>query len=401
MSLGKERIRAAMPARELDRRYAEIRKAMKAENIDILIAQNDNMYLGGYVRYFLGIPAVNGYPVTVLFPANDDMTTITHGGPPDIPGPPAYAVHRVKNKVTFPYFRTVRYTNQWDAEETVKIIKARGDKKVGVIGMGMMGAAFYTYVKEHLPTVEIVEATEMLDEIKAVKSADELVFVRRAIETQDLVMAAVPSMLRPGRYEFEVRNDLIHLLADFGSEEQLMRLGSAPNGQPAGTVHNYYQKRRIEWGDQFNVMIEPNGPGGYYGECARTWVLGEPTKELLKAWDDALAAQNYAAELSKPGVDVATIFTRYNQFVVAMGYAPEGRVFAHGQGYDLVERPLIRDDENMTLKANMVLAIHPLLVTSTALAFPCDDFLVTENGARIMHQTPRQIFTVGSEGRLY
>ncbi|MGA3126293.1 MAG: M24 family metallopeptidase [Candidatus Korobacteraceae bacterium] len=401
MSFGKESIRAPLPTRELDRRYLEIRKAMKAEGIDILVVQNDNMYLGGYVRYFLGIPAVNGYPVTVLFPYDDDMTTITHGGPPDRPGPPDFAVHHVKNKVCFPYFRTVRYTNKWDAEETVKIIKARGDKKVGVIGLGLMHAAFYTYVKEHLTGVEIVEATDMVDEIKAIKSADELVYVRRAVETQDIVMAAVPFMLRPGRHEFEVRNDIIHMLADLGSEEQLMRLGSAPNGEPAITAHNYYQNRKIDWGDQVTIMVEPNGPGGYYGECARTWVLGEPTQDLLKAWDDALAAQKYAAALSKPGVHVAEIFTKYNEFIVARGYTAEGRVFAHGQGYDLVERPLIRDDEDMTLKADMVLAIHPLLVTSTAWAFPCDDFLVTAAGAERMHKTPSEVFAVGSEGRIF
>lgn len=401
MSFGKERIRAPMPTRELDRRYSEIRGAMKAEDIDILIIQNDNMYLGGYVRYFLGIPAVNGYPVTVLFPVDDDMTTITHGGPPDRPGPPDFAVHRVKNKVSFPYFRTARYTNKLDAEETVKIIKARGDQKVGVIGLGMMHAAFYTYVIENLPGVDIVEATDMVDEIKAVKSEDELVYVRRAIEIQDIVMAAVPSLLRPGRYEFEVRNDIIHMLADFGSEEQLMRLGSAPNGQPAATVHNYYQKRKIDWGDQFSIMIEPNGPGGYYGECARTWVLGEPTKDLLKTWDDALAAQKYAAGLSKPGVHPMEIFEKYNEFIVAKGYTAEGRLFAHGQGYDLVERPLIRDDEEMALKAGMVLAIHPLLVTNTAWAFPCDDFLVTETGCELMHKTPREVLVVGTEGRIY
>jgi Xaa-Pro aminopeptidase len=401
MSFGKERIRAAMPTRELDRRYAAIRKAMVAAGLDILIVQNDNLYLGGYVRYFLGIPAVNGYPVTVLFPANDDMTTITHGGPPDRPGPPDFAVHQVAMKINFPYFRTAHYTNKWDAAEVVKIIKRRGDQRVGVIGLGMMHAAFYCYVKENLPGVTIVEATDMVDHIKAVKSDDELLYVRRSVEVQDIVMEAVPSMLRPGRYEFEVRNDLIHLLADFGSEEQLMRLGSAPSGQPAGTVHNYYQKRTLEWGDQVNIMIEPNGPGGYYGECARTWVLGEPTRDLLQAWDDGLAAQDFASRLCKPGAEGGAILDQYNQFLVERGYAPEGRVFAHGQGYDLVERPLIRGEEDMRLEANMVLAIHPLLVTDTALAFPCDDFLVTANGGELLHKTPRKIFAVGARGCIY
>ena len=43
-----------------------------------------------------------------------------------------------------------------------------------------------------------MEATDQVDRIKAVKSEDELVFVRKAIETQDVVFAAAPSIIRPG-----------------------------------------------------------------------------------------------------------------------------------------------------------------------------------------------------------
>lgn len=396
----KFRLRAPMPTREMERRYAEIRKAMKEKGIDILIAQNDNQYLGGYVRYFLGIPAVCGYPVTVLFPADDEMTTIFHGGPPDRPGPPEWAVHKVKDRVQFPYFRTVHYTNAWDAAETVKRIKARNDKKVGIVGLGAMQAAYYIYIRENLPGVEIVEASDLVDRIKAVKSEDELVFVRRAVETQDMVMAAVPTMLRPGRYEYEVRNDVIHMLADFGSEEQLIRIGSSPIGTLAPQMHNLYQHRKIEWGDQFGLMIEPNGPGGYYGECARTWVLGEPPQDLLKAWDDSVAAQKFAASLCKPDAKPADIIKKYNDYVVSKGYPPEQRVFAHGQGYDLVERPMIRPEEYMELKAGMILAIHPLIVTANAWAFCCDDFLITESGGVRLHKIPQDILVIGTEGRI-
>ena len=41
------------------------------------------------------------------------------------------------------------------------------------------------------------------------------------------------------------------------------------------------------------------------------------------------------------------------------GYRPERRLYAHGQGYDLVERPLIREDEPMKIKAGMNITVHP------------------------------------------
>jgi hypothetical protein len=47
----------------------------------------------------------------------------------------------------------------------------------------------------------------------------------------------------------------------------------------------------------------------------------------------------------------------------------EKPLYAHSQGYDLVERPAIRDDEPMKLKANMNMTVHPIAASKTAFAW--------------------------------
>jgi Xaa-Pro aminopeptidase len=392
--IAKERIRAAIPARELERRWLAVRKSMKASGLGALVLQNDNQYLGGYVRYFIDIPTEQAYPMTVVFPVDDEMTVVSSGGPPLPPSPPEWAVRGVKTRIGRPYFRTLHYTNGFDAEEVVKVLKARGDKRVGLVGLGAMHAAFYIYLKENLPGVELVEATDLVDRIKAVKSEDELAYVRKAIETQDMVFAAMPAIIRPGKYEYQVRSEIARILTDLGSEEQLIMMSSAPPGQKAANIHSFYQNRQIQWGDQVCIMIEPNGPGGFYGEVSRTWVLGDPPKELLKLWDVALEAQKRAAALARPGAKPGDILKAHNEFMAGKGYPPEGRLFAHGQGYDLVERPAFRPEEDMLLQANMVVAIHPFAATDTAFGFCCDNFLITERGAERLHRTPQQVITI-------
>lgn len=392
--LFKERIRAAIPTRELERRWSTVRKAMQAAGIGALVLQNDNQYLGGYVRYFIDIPTESAYPMSVVFPVDDEMTVISSGGPPLPPSPPMWAVRGVKSCIGKPYFRTLHYTNTLDADEVLKALKARNDRKIGVVGLGAMHAAFYNHLRDNLPGVEIVEATDLVDRIKAIKSEDELVYVRRAIETQDMVFAAVPTIIRPGKYEYEVRSEIAHMLTDLGSEEQLIMMSSAPPGQKAGNIHSFYQNRQIQLGDQICIMIEPNGPGGFYGEVARTWVLGEPPKELLHLWEVALEAQKRAAVMSKPGVKPGDIFQAHNEFIVGKGYQAEGRLFAHGQGYDLVERPAYRMEEDMLLQTNMVVAIHPFAATDTAFGFCCDDFLITPSGANRLHKTPQEVLVI-------
>src|SRR5437763_11377157 len=80
MSTASERITTAISDRELERRWQATRAEMRARNIDALVMQNANDWLGGYVKWFTDIPATNGYPKTVIFHAGDPMTLIEMGG---------------------------------------------------------------------------------------------------------------------------------------------------------------------------------------------------------------------------------------------------------------------------------------------------------------------------------
>ncbi|MDR1321978.1 MAG: M24 family metallopeptidase [Gracilibacteraceae bacterium] len=389
-----ERIRFPIPQRELERRWQAIRAGMAQEGIDALIAQDGNQWLGGYVRYLTDIPGENQYIMSVYFPADEEMTIITSGGDPLPPAPPEWAVRGVKTRKSLPYFRSLNYTDPFDAEEICQIIKARGDKKVGWIGLGHFSAYFYQYLKDHLPQVEFVDATDMVDGIKAVKSEDELIYVRKCVNMQDVVCAALPSIVIPGKYEYQIRGEVIKILEELGSEEQLIMLGAEKMGARTGHFPPFYHNRRVDKGDQFFIMIEVNGPGGYYGEIGRTWCLGEPSRELVAAYETAFEAQHRAAALLKPGVVPAQVLEANNAFMVSQGYLAENRLFAHGQGYDLVERPAFRHEETMLLQAGMVVAVHPIAFNDKAYAFACDNYLVTESGCELLHKTPQEVLLI-------
>src|SRR4051795_453873 len=74
-----ERLQTPISDAELERRWAAVRAAMAAEKIDVLLMQNNNDHMGGYVKYFTDLPATNGYPMTVVFPQDDDMTVVSQG----------------------------------------------------------------------------------------------------------------------------------------------------------------------------------------------------------------------------------------------------------------------------------------------------------------------------------
>lgn len=386
--------RWAISDAELERRWGLIRAEMKKENIDCLIIQNDNRYRAGMVRYFTDIGCLSN-PVTVLFPINDGMTLFANGGGYSPPQTPPYACRGVKDLIGVPVFPTYNAAvNSPDADAVVEIVKQRGYRKIGVVRPNSMLGLFYQKILTGLKELEIVDFTEFVDHIKARKSPEELMYVQKAAITQDYVAEAIPAFLKPGKFEYEIRHQICQLLGDLGSEEQLIMIGSAPAGQRAGHKAHFFQNRRIEKGDQVFVMIEPNGPGGYWAELGRTYVLGEPPKELLEVWDDAVKAEMYTASLLKPGVTAAEVFHKYDEFIKEMGYASETRIFAHGQGYDLMERPGIRPDETMVLDSNMNIAIHPTLAKGSGYAFACDNFISGPDGGRRIHTLRQEIIAV-------
>jgi len=393
--LRREKLREPISKKELERRWRAVREAMAKEGLDCLIMQSRNRYLGGYVRYFTDIPAQHSYPRSVIFPLDDEITMISHGAPPPSPAsPPEWTVHGVKKRITLPYLPSLNFTKTMEAKAVADAIKSYKVKRVGIVSKATISASVYEYLMENLPEVDMWDATDMVDEIKAVKSEEEIRLVKKTAELQDKVFAAILASVRPGVREYELRAEIQRLCINLGSEQQLIMIGSAPAGTPARQLFEFYQNRTLKNGDSVCIMIEVNGPGGFYGEIGRTVCIGEAPRALLDTWANAVVAQDKTAEIMKPGAKPEELINTHNKLLASMGYPLEGRLLSHGQGYDLVERPGICPGEKMTIKAGMNIVIHPTLITKESYAFCCDNYLITDSGAVRIHKTPREVFIV-------
>ena len=93
-----------------------------------------------------------------------------------------------------------------------------------------------------------------------------------------------------------------------GSEQGWYMAASGPVGTPAVMGPPHLQNRTIREGDQFCMLIENSGPGGYYGEIGRTWVLGKASQDMKDEFAFVLEAQKFTLDLLIPGADPADIF---------------------------------------------------------------------------------------------
>jgi Xaa-Pro aminopeptidase len=393
-----QRVATPISSGELERRWRLARDIMTGSNVDALVMQNNSDWIGGTVKWFTDVPATNSYARSVLFFRSDLMTVVEmgpFGGRRLLKGedPDYRGVGEVHTSAPF---SSIGYTANYDADLIAADLIARRARKVGLVGPAGMFATFLDRLRQRLKGVaELIDLTDAVDRVKAVKSAEELARLRETAAMQDRVFAKVLAAIRPGMRDIE-----LSALAQYegqleGSEQGIFLCSSAPLGQSASFRPRHFQNRTIRKGEHFTLLIENNGPSGFYTEIARAIVLGKASNQLIDTFEAVKEAQAHSVSQIRPGASAKEIFAAHNAFMTARGLPPENRLYAHGQGYDMVERPLVRHDETMAIEPDMCLAVHPGFDNGECWAVICDNFIVHGNRApEHIHRTPQKVFEV-------
>jgi Xaa-Pro aminopeptidase len=246
-----------------------------------------------------------------------------------------------------------------------------------------------------LSQAEIVDSTDLLDRIKAIKSDEELRLIRGVAAQQDEAMGIAFAAVKPGMEEKQVAELANHHMRSRGSMQGILMTGSGPVGTPSGITMPFMQGRRVEAGDQFHFLLEVNGREGFFTELGRFGMMARIPQEIQEQFDLLLEARQVSLERMRPGASPRDIWEAHNSFFRARGLKEETRLYSHSQGYDLVERPLIRSDEDMLLEENMVFAVHPMLATPTSFTWICDNFLVRRDGPpERLHRFPEKVIEI-------
>jgi len=395
MSKG-ERVLNPISKQELERRWAAVRDQMGTAGLDALVVQGfgNMMGGGGYFRWLTGMVAPTTKPQTVIFPARGLMTLVTHGNfneekkfdgtAAELPG--------VGCQLGTPSFAAVSYTCGYEPELIGREIKKSGYRTVGLVGEDSMYFGFGKRLQQVADGVTYVDATELLDPFRAIKSPEEIALVRRSAAMQDEIMEKIRGHIRPGMKDFEVMCYGQYLGQMLGSENGYFLGSSAPPGEPASIRQRNQQGRTIHEGDILYFQCENGGPGGQFTHLGRFFVLGKAPQYLTDAFGAMLEAQSFTLKLLQPGAKCAEIFAEYNVYMRGKGLQEEGRIHCHGQGYDYVERPLVRSDESMTIAANMNLGLHPAHSNQKMFVTVCDNFLTHADGSiERLHRTPLEI----------
>jgi Xaa-Pro aminopeptidase len=382
---------------ELSRRWQATRTQMRARGIEALVVQNSSDWVGGYIRWFSNQPATNGYPCSLMFPLEGGMSFIEQGpfGGLRIADKTESDTTGIERRLTTPSYPSVAYTGSYDAEIIAAEIRRVGARRVGLVAPASMYHSFGQHLGELLVDTDIVDATDTIDRIKAIKSPEERALIRQVAAMQDETMRRVASYIKPGLKDFEVAAYAQYVGQQLGSEQGIFIGSSAPTGQAASFRPRSMQGRTMEHGDVYSLLVENNGAGGYYTELSRIFVLGRAPQDLQDAYAAVLDAQRFGLSLLVPGTRCSDVFAQHNAYLNQRAIPQERRLSMHGMGYDMVERPLIRQDEVMQIEENMSIVCHPGILNDRMFVHNTDNYFVEARGVSdCLHQTPKMIFEV-------
>ena len=172
-----ERLNRPISDGELERRWHAVRSAMETAGIDVLIAQANNDFMGSYVKWLTDLPATQGYFQTVVFPRDAGMVMIGQGGfGHDVAVPPEGDGTRrgVARVMTTPSYATSGFAHANETELTLKALAPYAGGTIGLVGVATLPWVLVDGLKHALTRATFVDASDLVDRIKAIKSDEEI-----------------------------------------------------------------------------------------------------------------------------------------------------------------------------------------------------------------------------------
>jgi Xaa-Pro aminopeptidase len=366
---------------EVERRHKALSQMLKALKLNVVLIERakDNNE-----RWITDSSSVGGSSVGLfIFPA-EGIPMVTQGYRLVEEGP---SEGFDQNKMTI-----VTPSNEiYGSISAVDLKFFMGDsKRLGETYPGEMVADLHNYLKRKLLDVELVDLTDELNALAAVKSEAEMEAFEMVVQEHEVVFKAVDAMLRIGRLEREIVNEVRWQAYKHGCSGSNMvdsarvEMISNPQNQPIPAEDLNYPGRRLQASDCVSIRMQAKGCNGYYGAIGRCWVIGDPSAETIKRWNDAVAAQDFVASKIVPGTTLRDIAAKTEAYLKKRGYAAPGGAYIHSIGYAAISGPCVNGrGKDTPLYEGMVLSVHPGIYKNRSdFVFTCDDlYHVTKNGA--------------------
>ena len=365
---------------EYARRYAAMRAAMRERDISALVLYGTpSMY--HEVLYLSNVPTTQ--EAMLIVPVEGDPVLLVQ-----------YFNH-AQNARRVACIEDVRWGGPDSAASAASILRELGLAAATIGITGMMPLQRYTTLQRELPQATLVDFSLHFQQLRLVKSEEEIGFLRRGAELSDRAMEALEREARPGITEYELAAIVEGAYLGLGGKNHIHYMATTPMQQPTVCVPAQHQSARVlQKGDVLITEISAHYHG-YAGQILRPFAIAAPpTPEYQRMYDVAVEAFQRLARVIRPGATSEDVLDAADSIHEAGYSINDDLVHGFGGGY---LQPVLRTRRTsaapakpFTFRENMTIVIQPNIITADErMGLQVGELMrVTRDGIESLHHYP-------------
>ncbi|MCC6469046.1 MAG: aminopeptidase P family protein [Alphaproteobacteria bacterium] len=213
----------------------------------------------------------------------------------------------------------------------------------------------------------LVDASELVNKLRVVKSPAELAYVRKAAELADAALLEANRLAKPGAFEGDILAAMHGAIYRGGGDDpgNEFIIGS---GKDALLCRYFSGRKHLQPQDQ--LMLEFAGVYRHYHSCLmRTILIGKPDPQHLAMHKAALEAMEACKAALKPGRPIGEVFDAYARVFDGAGFRANR---FNACGYSLgttfapnwMDWPMFYHGNPVIAEPGMVFFLHMIVVDS-------------------------------------
>jgi Xaa-Pro aminopeptidase len=223
--------------------------------------------------------------------------------------------------------------------------------------------------------------SRLVNELRRVKTPEELEAMGRAIRTVEETMAAVTPLVAPGATMEELAEAVEHELRAAGSRTPSFATHIF-TGLEESDLDSHTKTAHEPLTENTSVMFDFGGVvDGYCSDFGRTIYCGDPPDDYREIYEVMLAAQEAGRAAAAADTAASEVNAACRRPIEEAGLGEHFRHrMGHGIGMDVHERPFISTEDDTPLEPGMTFTDEPSIIIPGRFSVRIEDIVVCEEG---------------------
>lgn len=268
-------------------------------------------------------------------------------------------------------------------------------EKFNVKTLGFEGryVSFDNYLKmtKAFKDVKLVPVDDTLDNVRMVKTRDELSLIKKAAAINDKAFSRMLKKVKAGVTEKQLSSELEYQMRKLGADglafTTIVAFGantSKPHAHTGDTRLKEGMPVTIDFGCKYK---------GYCSDITRTFAFGDPGNDFKTVYEAVLEANISGIAAVKAGVKASDVDKAARDYLKSKGL---DKYFTHstghGVGVEIHEHPFENKTSETVLKKNMVVTVEPGVYMEGLYGVRVEDLIIVENdGCNVISRLDKKL----------